>query len=112
MIGDHTGYSIIETARVDRGLKLLVASLQIMIVKPQVQFLPLFGRQRSNGAFDLLHRVQGHSLTFNLTEADYHAELRAGKGEKPKNERVKFGNLCIKVSPECLECLLSTHLTM
>jgi hypothetical protein len=57
MIGKGTGNAVIEAARVDSSFKLHVARLQILLVKPDVQFFPLVGRERVNGAFDLLHRV-------------------------------------------------------
>ncbi|MBV9769623.1 MAG: hypothetical protein JOZ32_08635 [Bryobacterales bacterium] len=57
MIGKSAGNAVIETTRVDSSFKLHVARLQIMLVKPDVQFFPLVGRKRINRAFDLLHRV-------------------------------------------------------
>ncbi|MBV8846719.1 MAG: hypothetical protein JO307_28255 [Bryobacterales bacterium] len=57
MIGKSAGNAVIKAARVDSSFKLHVAGLQIMLVKPHVQFFPLVGRKRVNGVFDLLHCV-------------------------------------------------------
>ena len=57
MIGDGTGNALIKAARVNGGFTLNVARLQIMLVKPQVQLLPLLGCQSVNRTFNFLHPV-------------------------------------------------------
>jgi hypothetical protein len=56
MIGNSAGNAVIEATRLDSSFKLHVADVQVALVKPDVQFFPLLGRQRVYGAFDLLHR--------------------------------------------------------
>ena len=57
MIGDGTGNALIKAARVNGGFTLNVARLQIMLVKPQIQLLPLLGCQSVNRTFNFLHPV-------------------------------------------------------
>ena len=54
MIGYGAGNALIEPSRVNGGLKLNVARLQIMLVKPNIELVSLLGRQRVNGVLDLL----------------------------------------------------------
>ena len=57
MIGDGPGDTLIKAACVNGGLKLNLARLQMLLVKPQVQLFPLLGCESIDRTFNLLHRV-------------------------------------------------------
>jgi hypothetical protein len=67
--------SLVEMARRKVRLNASINGLRVMLIKPQIQFVQLLGRERVYRAFNLLDRVQVHGRPLRCFGGqDYHED--------------------------------------